>query len=653
MRKSVLLSLVALILTTSLWAGPESFEVRSPDESIVIGIRLTDRIYYNISVDGDEVMWYSPLSMHTSKGVFGHHPKVREHNLKLVDDAIQPTWGNRRTVRDHYCELTLVFDGGYRVIFRAYNDGVAYRFRSDEPGPLIVHGEEVEYRFFEDKPMINHVVDSFTTSYEKFYSRQMISEVSPDNLISLPSVINAGKVHLSVLESDVFSYPGMYLTKKGTHNRHYLNGTFPKYPLKWEQGGWGSFGLIVTERADFIAQTEGNRDFPWRALLIARNVTQLVDSDLVYKLARPAMIPTDWIRPGLVSWEWWNAWNLEGVDFETGVNNRTYEYFIDFAARNGIPYVIMDEGWSDQFDVLLPTPHVDMEHLTQYARSRGVGLILWAVWHTIDRQYETAFARFEQWGIAGIKVDFIDRDDQLAIEFYERMVKAAAKHQLLVNFHGCSKPTGLHRTYPNLVNYEAVLGNEYNKFSSEGVPPGHNVDIAFTRMTAGPLDYTPGAMRNSTQGNWVTSNEMTMSQGTRCHQLAMFVVYYAPIQMLCDAPTAYERDPDILKFISTVPVTWDETVVLDGAIGEYVIVARKKGEDWYIGGLNNWDERSISIDLKRFAEGSFQASIYQDSVNANRLASDYTHRVTQVTSGDTIQLTMKKGGGFAIHLKAE
>ena len=651
MHMKTYLTLVSLALVSALQASPASYQVASPDGSVVIGVRTTDRLYYNITVDGREVMWYSPLSMSTSQGEFGKTPVLRSQSTEEVDQVIQTVWGNRSEVRDNYRELTLRFEGGYSVIFRAYDDAVAYRFRSDKAGELIVNDEEVEYRFFEDKRMINHEVDSYTTSYEMFYTRQMISEVAPGNLISLPSVIEEGGVWLSVLESDVFSYPGMYLTKKGIHNRNYLNGSFAKYPLAWEPGGWGTFSLIVTERADYIAKTEGNRLFPWRALQIARKQTELVDSDLVYKLARPATMETDWIQPGMVAWDWWNAWNLEGVPFVTGVNNQTYEYYIDFAAENGIPYVIMDEGWSDQFDVLLPTPQVDMEHLTAYAKSKGVRLILWGVWHTMDRQYEEAFALFEKWGIAGVKVDFIDRDDQLAIEFYERLTAAAAKHNLLVDFHGCSKPTGLHRTYPNLVNYEAVRGNEYNKFS-EGVPPGHNVDIAFTRMTAGPLDYTPGAMRNSTEGAFLTSNEMTMSQGTRAHQLGMFVVYFAPLQMMCDAPTAYEKYPDILKFLSTVPVTWDETVVLDGAIGQYVIVARRKGDDWYVGGLNNWDERDIRIDLSRFADGSYEASILKDGLNANRLATDYQHDTLEVSTESTIGLTMKKGGGFAIHLKA-
>ncbi|HKJ79365.1 MAG TPA: glycoside hydrolase family 97 protein [Prolixibacteraceae bacterium] len=645
-------SLIAVLTLTIFCVRANNLTVSSPDGKITVNVKLTDRVYYNLEVDGNEVMWYSPLSMNTNKGIFGQNPELKNSKISSVDETIKTVWGNRSEVPNHYNELKLSFDDGYNVLFRAYNDGVAYRFQSDLDGELIVYDEEVEYRFWEDHPMINHVVDSYTSSYEKNYTRQNISDITTENLISLPSIIDNGKLKLAILESDLYEYPGFYLTKKGNHTRYYLDGSFPKYPTKWEPGGHSLFNLVVQERADFIAKTTGKRNFPWRVIAVAREDGDLVDSDLVYKLARPAKIETDWIRPGKVAWDWWNALNLKGVDFETGINNETYEYFIDFAAENNIEYVIMDEGWSDQFDVLLPTPLVDMEHLTNYAKEKGVKLILWAVWHTIDRQYKEAFELFNKWGIAGIKVDFIDRDDQLAIEFYERLVREAAKYELLVDYHGVSKPTGLHRTYPNLINYESVRGNEYNKFSTNQTP-GHNVDIAFARMVAGPIDYTPGAMTNSVEGDFHQSFENPMSYGTRAHQLGMYVVYYAPLQMLSDAPTAYEKYPDILSFLSDVPTTWDETKVLGGKIGEYVVVARKKNDDWYIGGLTNWDERDVEIDLSEFASGEYDATFLLDGINANRIASDYQVETRKVDSSEKLNINMKKGGGFAIQLKKQ
>ena len=648
MKNLLILSL--LFLGMNLFAAEQMPSVQSPDGKVKINVKLTDRIYYNLEVDGKEEMWFSPLSMATSQGNLGNNPKLTGTKTNSADETIPTVWGIRSEVKNQYNELVLNFDGGYSLIFRAYNDGVAYRFQTRLKGELLVYGEEVEYRFWKNHKMVNHVVDSYTTSYERTYSRQTISQVKAENLVSLPSIIQTDHLYLSVMESDLFEYPGMYLTKSANHGRFYLNGSFAKYPTKWEQGGHGLFNLIVTERADYIAKTKGTRNFPWRVIGIAREDIGLADSDLVYKLARPSQINTDWVKPGKVAWDWWNALNLKGVDFETGINDKTYEYFIDFAAKNGIEYVIMDEGWSDQFDVLLPTPLVDMEHLTSYARQKGVKLILWAVWHTIDRQYKEAFALFEKWGIAGVKVDFIDRDDQLAVEFYERLVKAAAEHHLLMDYHGCSKPTGLHRTYPNLINYEAVRGNEYNKFASEQ-SPGHNVDIVFTRMMAGPIDYTPGAMTNSTEGDWHMSFENPMSQGTRCHQLGMYVVYYAPLQMMCDAPTAYEQYPDILKYLAEVPTTWDETKVLSGKLGEYVVIARKKGNNWYIGGLTNWTEREVEIDLSQLGGGNYKAELFTDGINANRTAGDYQFREKQVSSSEKLKITMKKGGGFAAKLQ--
>lgn len=653
MKIAAVACLLALsLVSTAAETATVSHRVVSPDGKIEVGVRYTDRLYYNVSVDGREVLWYSPLSMQTSRGDFGVSPRLIRATSTAVDQKIAATWGLRKVVPDVYHELVLEFEGGYSVLFRAYNDGVAYRFRCTTPGELIVNGEQVEYRFWEDHPMVNHLVDDFQTSYEKYYTRQPISAVKGTNLISLPSLILTPTVKLAVLEADLVSYPGLYLTRAAQTGLTQLLGSFPSYPLKWEKGGWCNFNLRVTERATYLARTSGPRDFPWRVLKVARQDAELLDCDLVYRLARPAQFDASWVKPGKVAWDWWCALNLAGVDFTTGVNNRTYEYFIDFAARHGIEYVIMDEGWSDQFDVLLPTPMVDMEHLAKYARERGVRLILWAVWHTMDRQYEQAFALFERWGVAGVKVDFIDRDDQVAVEFYERLAAAAAKHKLLVDFHGCSKPTGLYRTYPNLINCEAVLGNEYNKFS-EGTPPSHTVMLPFTRMLAGPMDFTPGAMTNALQGDFRKSFNNPMTPGTRMHQLGMFVLYYAPLQMLCDAPTAYEQHPDILKFLSAVPTAWDETVALEGKLGEYAVVARKKGDDWFIGGMSDWTGRKVEIDLSRFATGTYRAMILQDGVNAHRLAGDYQVVEKPVTAKDRLSIEMKPGGGFAIWLKAQ
>ena len=625
--------------------------VSSPNGGIVLQIKLTDKIYYKIDYFGKTVMWYSPISMALSDGtVLGKNPTIIGSKEVAIDQEITPSWGIRTRIRNHYNELAISFEGNYQVIFRAYDDGIAYRFHTKLSDPIEVMHEEVSWCFLKNHPLLAHVVGDFQTSYEKLYTSYTIEEVVEEEFISLPLLVDQGEVKLIIAEADVFDYPGMYIMKKGNNNRFFLDALFPQYPTHWEEGGLCQFNLRVTERAPYLAQTQGDRLFPWRLIGLAKEDKDLLASDLVYKLARPSKIETDWIKPGKVAWEWWNDWNLKGVDFETGVNQKTYEYYIDFAAKQGLEYIIMDEGWSHQFDLMLQKPGINVPKLVSYAQDRQVGIILWCVWHTLDRQMEEALDLFESWGVRGIKVDFIDRDDQIAINFYERLAAEAAKRHLLVNIHGCSKPTGLHRTYPNVLNYEAVRGNEYNKFGAEETPR-HNIDIVYTRMFAGPMDYTPGAMRNSTQGNYLMDFSNPMSHGTRCHQLGMYVVYYSPMQMLCDAPTAYTPFPDILQFLSDVPVTWDESIPLAGKIGEYVVIARRKDRDWYIGALTDWSERTLQVDLSFLADGTYQGTLFLDGVNAHRTAEDYQVKYQTFSQSDSIHLPLKPGGGAAIQLK--
>ncbi len=649
MRKTLFFLFLIFTCAGAFAAG--TYEVSSPDGTISVRIVLTDKVYYALDVDGQRVVTLSPIAMKTSQGTLGHDPVAKAHETSSADEIIETVWGIRDQVRDQYNQLQIDFEGDFSLLFRVYNDGMAYRFLTGIKGELTIYDEVVEFRFLNNHTVTSLELDSYTTSYEKMYTSQRITEFGPDDLLALPSLVVTPGLKLTVTEADLYEYPGMYLSKRSPHPWNRFCGKFQGYPTQEAVGGSRRFNLLVTERADYIARTRGERSFPWRVIGIDREDKDLLDSDLVYKLSRPAKIDTDWIRPGKVAWDWWCALNLEGVDFETGVNTASYEYLIDFAAANGFSYVILDEWWSDQFDLLLPNPEVDMPYLTSYAREKGVGLILWAVWHTIDRQKEEAFRKFRDWGIAGVKVDFINRDDQLGIEFYEDFAREAARYELLVDYHGCSKPTGLHRTYPNLINYEAVRGIEYNKFSSQPNTPGHDVTIAFIRMQAGPMDYTPGSMNNEVQGEFHTSFENPVGYGTRSHQLGMFVVYYAPLQMLCDAPTEYEKYPDILGYLSEVPVTWDETVAVDGKLGEFAVVARRKGTDWYIGGLTDWNERQIEIDLSELVEGSYEAEIFRDGINANRLADDYIHETRRVSDTGTLSILMKKGGGFAAVLR--
>jgi alpha-glucosidase len=650
MKLSKFLLTVVLFCSFSWLHAADIQSLRSPDGKIAITFRQTDKLYYAVDYNDQNILWYSPLSLTVNNQRLGYRDQVVNQLMHSNSSVIKPYWWFRSEIPDNYNELELVFAGKYSVIFRAYNDGIAYRWTTGFRGDVKVQDEEVEYRFPKNYPLISHQVGDFQTSYEKNYTKAPIQSLRETNFTSVPVVVEEDNVKVAVTEADLFDYPGMYLTHFDNNSgRPYLHGIFPAYPEKLAPANQGSFNLKVLKRANYLAQTSGSRLYPWRVFIVAPEDKDLAANDIVYRLARKSQFDASWVQPGKVSWEWWNDWNLEGVTFRSGINMDTYRYYIDFAARHHLKYVLMDEGWSDQFDILLPKPGIDVPELVRYGKEKGVKLLLWTVWHTIDRQMDEALALFEKWGVAGIKVDFIDRDDQVAVNFYERLAAEAAKHHLLVDYHGCSKPTGLERTYPNVLNFESVRGNEYNKFTTPDTPE-HNVDITYIRMLAGPMDYTPGAMRNAAKGQFHTSYSMPMSDGTRCQQLGMYICYFAPLQMLCDAPTEYEKYPDILKFLSGVPVTWDETIPLAGKLGEYVVLARRKGTTWYIGALNNWTERTIRIDLSFIGKGQHQAQMFVDGVNADRRGDDYMVISQGVSSDTPLEITLKPGGGTAIRI---
>ncbi len=652
MKKNVIVLLV--LLTTFLISlraqEKKDFSVKSPNEDIELSVKLRKQIFYQVSFKGKDLFYYSPISMTLDNGrVIGASPELKSSVNKSIEKSIETVWGNQAKIPNNYNELILQFDD-YEVVFRVYDDGAAYRIKTNLKGEITVKEEEVMYRFLDNEKVKIHTVGGFYSSWEELYEEKDIKTMDEKDLVSLPMMVKYDdNVKMLITEADLYDYPGLYLKKRMGNNRFELCGTYPPYPTKTEVGGWSQFDLRVTETANYIAKTSGQRAFPWRVLIITDDDKELAYNNMVYKLSRPLAIDAEWIEPGKVAWEWWNYWNLEGVDFEAGINNQTYKYYIDFAAKNGLKYVIMDEGWSDQFDLTLQRPDIDVQELVEYADEKGVKLILWCVWYVLDEQQEKVLPMFKEWGIAGVKVDFIDRDDQVAVNFYEDMAKACAEHNLLIDYHGCSKPTGLHRMYPNLINYEGVRGNEYNKFNTNETPD-HSIDIVFTRMVTGPIDYTPGAMRNSTEGNFNMSNSKPMSHGTRCHQLGMFVVFDAPLQMLCDAPTEYEKYPDILNFLSKVPVSWDKTIVLHADVEKYIVVARQKDDDWYVGGLTNWDEREMTIDFSFLPAGNFKAEILKDGINANRNATDYIFEEKSVNNTSKMKITLKKGGGFAMRL---
>lgn len=628
--------------------GQSSYDVQSPDKRIEIRIRTAGRLRYDVVVKGRAVLENCNISLDIEHQKLGTEPKVIDTKTGSHDEVIKPVVRQKfAEIRDRYNELRLNMRGGYAVVFRAYNEGAAYRFETSLTQEKVkIYGEESDFNFPTNFVVYYPQEDSFYSHNERKYLPQKVSEIAPAFIATLPAVVDIGQgAKLAIAESDLEDYPGLWLRGTGGNA---LAATFPPYPTKLEQTSDRDYKPVET--ADYIAVTSGTRTFPWRVIGIADHDGDLLTNQIVYLLERPSQFEdTSWIKPGKVAWDWWNDWNIYGVDFPAGINTKTYEYYVDFAAKYGIPYIILDDGWYKLGNLLEVTPDLDMQELVDYAKQKNVGIILWASWKTLDDQLIPALDQFEKWGVKGIKVDFMQRSDQIMIDYFYRVCREAAKRHMMVDFHGDQKPATMTRTWPNLINAEGVRGMEWSKWSRESEPE-HNVTLPFTRMFLGPMDYTPGAMRNATRTTFAAINSQPMAMGTRCHQLAMYLVYDAPLQMLSDSPSNYLREPETMEFLGPVPTEWDDTRVLDARIAEYAVVARRNGREWYVGAMNNWTPRSLQIDLSFLPEGNFTMDAYQDGVNADRNASDYKKISMQVSRSTKLTLPLASGGGWAARI---
>ena len=663
MKKLKILLFLCVVACTLTVQAQKQFTLNSPDGKLQTTITVGDKLTYDIYCSGRQILAPSPISMTLDNGeVWGEKAKLSGTSGKKVDQVIPSPFYRAGELRDHYNELTLRFKKDWNVEFRAYNDGIAYRFVSRAKKPFNVVDETVDYHFPSDMvasvPYVKTGKDGdydsqYFNSFENTYTTDPLSKLNKKRLMFLPLVVDAGEgVKVCITESDLENYPGLYLSAIEGENR--LTGRFAPYPKKMVQGGHNQLQMLVKEHEAYIAKVDKPRNFPWRMSIVTTSDKDLAASNLSYLLAAPSRL-TDlsWIKPGKVAWDWWNAWNLKGVDFKTGVNNETYMAYIDFASRHGVEYVILDEGWAVNLkaDLFQVVPEVDLKKLINYAASRNVGLILWAGYYAFNRDLEKVCKHYSELGIKGFKVDFMDRDDQPMVEFYYKAAEIAAKHRLLLDFHGAYKPTGLNRTYPNVLNFEGVHGLEQLKFTSNNIDQvTYDVTIPFIRMLAGPMDYTQGAMRNANKKNFRYITEEPMSQGTRCRQLAEYVVFESPLNMLCDSPSMYEREAECTSFITSIPTVWDHTISLDGAIGKYVAIARKKGKDWYVGAMTNWDERTLTLDLSFVGEGAFAAEVYRDGANAHRVASDYVKEVIDIPADRKLKISMAPGGGCAMKI---
>jgi alpha-glucosidase len=642
---------VTLVAVALSCAGPSlaqsNYAVHSPDRRIEVRVRPADKIRYDVVLNGKPLLQDSTLSIDIDHNTLGSNPKIAGTKERSSDQMLTPVVRQKfAKIRENYNELRVDLQGNYAVVFRAYNDGAAYRIETSLPQKEVkVYAEENAFNFPGDYTVFYPQEESFMSHNERRYVPQPLKNIAPAAIATLPAVVDVGGVKVAIAESDVEDYPGLWL--RGTSGNG-LAATFPPYPL--EEKLDKDRDLHVTKSAEYIAITRGTRTFPWRVIGVAEKDTDLLTNQLTWLLAKPSQLQdTSWIKPGKVAWDWWNGLNLYGVDFKSGINTQTYKYFIDFAAKYKIPYIILDEGWYKLGNVLDVVPEVNIPELTAYGKEKNVGVILWVIWKSLDDQLEPALDRYAKWGVKGIKVDFMQRSDQPIISYYHKVCREAAKRHILVDYHGDQKPATMTRTWPNLINVEGVRGMEWDKWSAEAEPE-HNVTIPFTRMFLGPMDYTPGAMLNATKHNFAPLHDHPMSLGTRCQQLAMYVVYEAPLQMLSDSPSNYEREPEAMEFLAPVPTEWDETKPLDGRIAEYVAVARRNGRDWYVGAMNNWSARDLELDFSFLPEGTFHMQAYQDGINADRLASDYKMTKSDVTRATKLKIHLAAGGGFAARL---
>jgi alpha-glucosidase len=578
-----------------------------------------------------------------------HKVLVKRVHRRQVNETITSVVPVKsRLIRDRFNELTIDFKKEFSLDFRAYDDGIAYRFRTRLPGSITVASEEVVIDFVGDYTVYFPEEESFMTHQERLYKILPLSKITSKQMASLPSLVETDEgIKVVITESDLWDYPGMYITGS-EKSPHCLQGTFPGVAL--EEKRENDRNIRVTKRADYLAVTKGTRGFPWRVFVIAFRDEALVESQLVFQLARPLQLKdTSWIKPGKVAWDWWNANNILGVDFPAGINTDTYKYYIDFAANYNLEYIILDEGWYKLGNLMDINPDINMDELFAYAKKKKVGIILWVVWKTLEDQLQEALDQFEKWGVKGIKVDFMQRDDQEVVNFYWKIAGEAAKRRMVVDFHGSYKPSGLRRAFPNVLTREGVKGLEHSKWS-ENASPENAVTIPFIRMLAGPMDYTPGAMINRTKENFKPIFKQPMSQGTRCHQLAMYVVYESPLQMLADSPSNYYREKECMEFLSKVPTVWDETKVLAAKLADYILVARKYGNDWYVGAMTDWTARELTVDFSFLEPGSFRMIFYEDGVNAHRLGSDYKKRELTIDNNQKLTIKLAPGGGWAARI---
>ena len=655
-----------LFCLISLCASAGNYEVSSPNGKLKVTITTDEGVKWSVDYDGRQVLLPSAIDIRLSQGrkTYGLG-KVGKVARYTVNGSFKNPFYKKLNISDAYGQLLMYTTEKFTIEVRAYDDGAAYRLISSNKKPLTVTDETVEFCFGDDyQAFVPYVNDNrggerYCYSFESYYDEAPLSKMYPDSLAITPlAVCLPDGMKAIVMDAGVENYPGMML-KKGEGN--VLKAEFAPYPLEQEIGGYDRLNLVPTKRADYIAKFVKQQSLPWRAVVITERDADILNCDMAQRLAPACRIAdTSWIKPGKVAWDWWNNCNITGVDFPSGMNTNTYLYYIDFAAKNRVEYIIIDEGWSGKESLMEGlSPDIDLKRLIAYGKEKGVGIILWSSWRNLIGSNplggiaatEAVMKHYADMGIKGFKVDFFDRDDQQVIASAYQVAECAAKYHLYLDYHGL-KPFGIQRAYPNIFNFEGVKGLENSKWEPRvGDGPLHNqprydVTAPYLRMLAGPMDYTPGAMMNAMKDSFFGNNDHPMSQGTRVHQMAMYTTFEAPLQMMADSPTKYTQNQECTDFIAQIPTTFDETVAIDGQLGEYTVIARRKGSVWYVAAMTDWTARDLTISLDFIGEGQHTADIFADGVNAHKEATDYKHTQQTVTSKDRLTVHLSSGGGW-------
>ena len=666
--KTTLLSMFCLIAACAM-AG--NYEVSSPNGKVKVVVNTDEAVKWSVSYSGQTVLQPSVIDIQLRQGKktlgLGQVGKVAKHQ---VESSFKNPFYKKAEISDAYGQLLMYTNQKFTIEVRAYDDGAAYRLISSNTKPSLVVNETAEFSFADDyQAFVPYVNDNrggerYCYSFESYYDEAPLSKMFPDSLAITPlAVCLPGGMKAIVMDAGVENYPGMFVkrAKSGEVKGEKLVAEFAPYPLAQEIGGYDRLNLVPTKRADYIAKLDGRQSLPWRAVVITERDADILNCDMAQRLAPACRIAdTSWIHPGKVAWDWWNNCNITGVDFASGMNTNTYLYYIDFAAKNKIEYVIIDEGWSGKESLMDDlSPEIDLPRVIAHGKEKGVGIILWSSWRNLIgsnplndiKVTDEVMKHYADMGIKGFKVDFFDRDDQQVIASAYKIAESAARYHLYLDYHGL-KPFGIQRAYPNIFNFEGVKGLENSKWEPRvGDGPLHNqprydVTAPYLRMLAGPMDYTPGAMMNAMKDSFFGNNDHPMSQGTRVHQMAMYTTFEAPLQMMADSPTKYMQNQECTDFIAQIPTTFDETVTLDGQLGEYIVIARRKGTTWYVAAMTDWTARDLAIPLSFLGEGKFSADIFADGANAMKEATDYKHTKQTATCQDQLKIHLSSGGGW-------